>query len=182
VDAARRLFVTDGFAATGTAAIVAAAGVGTRGALYHHFPDKEALFGAVFDEVQAKLGRAVVASVIADPDDPLATLGATMTAFLDALADDEDARMVFRDGPTAMGWAGFRAAEVRSAAKPFQDLLDRAAEQGHLVDIPTPTLARLLVAALDEAALAVITATDEAATRDQWSTTLDRVLGGLRKR
>ena len=47
VTAARELFVTKGYFATGTEEIVAKAKVGTRGALYHHFADKQALFRAM---------------------------------------------------------------------------------------------------------------------------------------
>ena len=46
LQAARALFVAKGYADTSTPEIVAAAGI-TRGALYHHFDDKRALFRAV---------------------------------------------------------------------------------------------------------------------------------------
>lgn len=49
IDAARELFVEKGYHDTGTEEIVLAAGVGTRGALYHHFTDKKALFEAVWE-------------------------------------------------------------------------------------------------------------------------------------
>ena len=44
--AARELFATNGYNGAGRESIVAAAGV-TRGALQHHFGDKESLFRAV---------------------------------------------------------------------------------------------------------------------------------------
>ena len=53
VGAAHDLFTTKGFADTSTAEVVDAAGV-TRGALYHHFADKTALFLAVFVQHRAR--------------------------------------------------------------------------------------------------------------------------------
>ncbi len=48
VDVAEELFTESGYAATSLDAIVAGARV-TKGALYHHFSGKQALFEAVFD-------------------------------------------------------------------------------------------------------------------------------------
>src|SRR5579862_2295324 len=70
VVAARRLFAEQGFAEVATDAIVAAAGV-TRGALYHQFADKTALFDAVLAAVEAdiatRLAEEVGAAGITDP-------------------------------------------------------------------------------------------------------------------
>ena len=62
--AARRLFAEQGFADVSTDAIVAAAGV-TRGALYHQFADKTALFDAVLDAVEADIARRLADDVAA---------------------------------------------------------------------------------------------------------------------
>jgi AcrR family transcriptional regulator len=51
LDAALRLFSTRGFRATSVRDVAEAAGVST-GNLYHHFPDKEAIFRTLLDEYQ----------------------------------------------------------------------------------------------------------------------------------
>ena len=52
VDVAERLFTEHGYAATSLDAIVAGADV-TKGALYHHYSGKQALFEAVFEKVES---------------------------------------------------------------------------------------------------------------------------------
>src|SRR5215813_4492551 len=70
VAAARQLFAAHGFAEVPADAIVAAAGV-TRGALYHQFADKAALFDAVLEAVEADIARRladeVAAARLSDP-------------------------------------------------------------------------------------------------------------------
>ncbi len=57
IRARRHLFAKHGFAGTATPDIVAMAGV-TRGALYHHFADQEALFDAVIRQEADAVARA----------------------------------------------------------------------------------------------------------------------------
>ena len=58
VDVAEELFTEHGYAATSLDAIVAGARV-TKGALYHHFSGKQALFEAVFERVETDAARTI---------------------------------------------------------------------------------------------------------------------------
>src|SRR5262249_11751677 len=81
LDAARELFAANGFAATGRDEIAARAGV-TRGALYHHFASKEALFRAVVEQLEEELAARIIAAAAKEPD-PRQHLRVGCHAFLD---------------------------------------------------------------------------------------------------
>ena len=107
IAAARRLFAERGYAGVGTEEIVRAAGV-TRGALYHHFADKQDLFLAVFHQVQADLAAATTGS---ERGDALDLLIGALQQFLDASADNADVQQVLLiDGPAVLGWDQWRRA------------------------------------------------------------------------
>src|ERR1700733_15667109 len=67
LDAARSLFGRQGYAQTSVEEIADAALV-TKGAVYHHFAGKKALFRAVYDEVEAETQTRAVSA--GDPEDP----------------------------------------------------------------------------------------------------------------
>ena len=67
VAAAATLFGAKGFAATTIDEIAAAAGV-AKGAVYHHFPNKEAVFEAVFRQTSAALATDITAKAVQAPD------------------------------------------------------------------------------------------------------------------
>ena len=69
VDAARTLFTEQGYAATGTEEIVAAARV-TRGALYHHFHDKTDLFRAVMEQIAREVAEHLIDAELSRPSGP----------------------------------------------------------------------------------------------------------------
>src|ERR1700722_4525561 len=85
VAAARRLFGRDGFAATSVDDIAREARL-TTGALYHHFPNKTALFESVFEAGPVDLLEASFQAAVGAADEvELLTLG--FGAFLDAVLE-----------------------------------------------------------------------------------------------
>jgi AcrR family transcriptional regulator len=178
VVAARRLFVERGYHGTSTEEIVALAGVGTRGALYHHFADKRALFVAVFEAVEQDLVAAAGAS-LADDLSPLELLRAGLIGFLDASLTPEVQRVLLIDGPAVLGWQEWRAIEARYGLGGIQGMLELAMADGSLPPQPCAALAHILLAATDEAALYIVNADDPLAARGQSVTALDNLLRGL---
>jgi AcrR family transcriptional regulator len=178
VAAARKLFVTKGYFATGTEEIVAAADVGTRGALYHHFADKEDLFRAVFHQVQADLAAA---TIVNERDDALDLLTAALQQFLDASADNADVQQILLiDGPAVLGWDQWRSLEAEYGLGVITAMLDAAVAQKVIPRQPTVPLAHMLLAAVDEAALYIANAPDRRQAHRQAGQALTRLLRGLR--
>ena len=68
VEVATELFTEQGYAGTSLDEIVAGARV-TKGALYHHFSGKQALFEAVFERVEDEASTSIRRAV-RDNDDP----------------------------------------------------------------------------------------------------------------
>ncbi|MCU4183257.1 TetR/AcrR family transcriptional regulator [Acidiferrimicrobium sp. IK] len=178
IDAARALFVEKGYHRTGTEEIVAAAGVGTRGALYHHFADKRALFLAVFEAVEEDLVGSAAAGVL--PGDAFGQLRAGLLAFLDASLTPEVQRVLLLDGPAVLGWRTWRSLEEKYGLGAIQSLLGQAVEEGAVRRQPLGALAHLLLAVIDEAALFVVHAVDPAAARAEAATAVDGLLAGIR--
>jgi AcrR family transcriptional regulator len=178
ISAARDLFVAKGYFATGTEEIVAKADVGTRGALYHHFADKEDLFRAVFDQVQADLAAA---TIVNERDDALELLTAALQQFLAASAENTDVQQILLiDGPAVLGWDQWRRLEADYGLGVITAMLDAAVVQKVIARQPTGPLAHMLLAAVDEAALYIANAADRREAHRQARQSLMRLLGGLR--
>ena len=105
VAAARHLFGRDGFAATSVDEIAREARL-TTGALYHHFPNKTALFEAVFEAVHADLLEASLQAAVGAADEvELLTRG--FDAFFDAVLEPDVQRIIILDAPAVLGLARF---------------------------------------------------------------------------
>jgi AcrR family transcriptional regulator len=167
IAAARPAFAQRGYAAVSTPEIAQAAGL-TRGALYHQFGDKQALFAAVTEEVERELTQRLV-EVVAQraPSDPLTALHIAVDAWLDASTQPEIRQILLIDAPTVLGWAAFRDLAASYGLGLTEQLLGAAIDAGQLPDFLVTPFAVVLLGALQEAAFAIAAEPDmrDATTR-----------------
>jgi AcrR family transcriptional regulator len=173
---ARRLFAKKGYANTSIGDITAAAKV-TRGALYHHFADKEELFRAVFEQVEEELVERAAAA--ASQSRPAKRLEAAVGAFLDACLDRDVQQIVLLDGLSVLGWETANQIDEAYALGALQALLGLAMDEGQIVRQPVEPLAQVLLGALNQAALVIARARDVPAARKEMGKTIARLLAGL---
>jgi AcrR family transcriptional regulator len=147
VDAALALFTANGFADTSTTEIVRRADV-TRGALYHHFADKEELFRAAYEAVERDIfercGKA------ASGHDAIAALKAGIGAYLDACLEPTVWRILLTEGPLVLGWDRSLHFDDPYCAR----VLLRASVESLAPGPPEP-LTHLLFGALNQAGLVI---------------------------
>jgi AcrR family transcriptional regulator len=180
VASARRLFAAQGFDGTGTEQIVADARV-TRGALYHHFRDKADLFRAVMAEAAGSVAQRLIDEQLAsEAASPLAEIQAGISAFLDVCVDGDFQRIVLIDGPRVLGSDAWDELVDRYGRGILEEWLTRCMEAGELEKVPVQALARLLIAMLTEASLAIARSASAPETRAELVIVLERMLTGLR--
>lgn len=181
IDAASRLFAEHGFADTSTEAVVQAAGV-TRGALYHHFKDKTALFQAVYEDLEEQLvARVIEAADFGGVTDPLRILKRGSEAFLDSCLDPAMTRVVLLEGPSVLGWELWREIDQRYGLGLIQTTLEQAMKAGAIRKAPLEALSHVLLGGLVEAAMLMANAEDKAKTRADVSKAIAAIIDGLAK-
>ncbi|MCR9095005.1 MAG: TetR/AcrR family transcriptional regulator [bacterium] len=154
LDAAQALFAEQGYEATSTDAILEASGI-SRGALYHHFATKQAVFEAVFQRASdAAIERAVRGAP--ESPSPLETLVQVCLRWLKEVRKPAVAAIVIEQGPQVLGWKRARDLEAQTSLGLMIRGLERAEQAGE-VDVESADLAaRFLNAVLAEAALAIV--------------------------
>lgn len=175
--AARELFGRDGYAATSVEDIAARAGV-TIGALYHHFPNKTALFETVFEELHVELladsGRAARKG-----KDPIDQLARAFEAFLDAVLDPSVQRIAITDATGVLGLERYTELDERYAFGAIVESL-KAAKASGAVSVRDPeTVARLLLGALTRGGMLIANAEDPRRTRNAVARSLRELLAGF---
>ena len=175
---ATRLFAEAGYEAASIDAVLRACGI-SRGALYHHFASKEALFTAVLEAEEARVAEALIAST-QGLSDPLDMLRAGCSAWLQMAASDLAVRrIVLTDAPSVVGWDVWRDIDSRHGLGLLKAAFRLAAQLGHLQESRVDTYAHTLLAVLTEVALLVARADDQSAAAEAGGDAVELVLSQL---
>ncbi len=178
LDTARRLFTRDGFQSTRTEEIAEQAGL-TRGALYHHFRDKEDLFSAVHEEVVAEVAPLLWRRADDRSASAWTLFRANSEIYLEAACTNEAYRqIVLIDGPAVLGWQ-YLSERGNGPTHKIAEYLRDAVHEGVLQSQPIDPLAHLLSALGTESAMYVAHAEDPEDARRQISECYERLLAGL---
>ena len=174
--AARLLFGERGYEHTSIEEVLDASGV-TRGALYHHFPSKTALFDAVLEAVVADL--AARASSEAHGGGAPANLRAGARSWMAMAREPAVQRIYLLDPQAAVGWARWRELDERYWLGGLRASFAKLAEEGRVPRGQEQFLAYMLCAALTEAALFIAHARNQAAAAEVAQEGVDLLLDRL---
>ncbi|WP_344881861.1 TetR/AcrR family transcriptional regulator [Allokutzneria multivorans] len=178
--AAGRRFAERGFA--GTALEDVAADVhATRGAIYHHFANKTALFAAAFEELDSEATRASAAAARRAPTPWEAALAA-LEVFLEHCCDPVFGRVVWLEAPIALGSAYWQAAEQDASYRLVEQLVTAMIDSGDIEPQPVRTTTRLLFSMLGAAGIALAQAApeDKPLVKAEYTAVFTRMVAGLR--
>ena len=180
VDAALEQFSEKGYAATSLDAIVAEAAV-TKGALYHHFTGKQALFEAVFERVEADAAQEIAAAAkgVRDPWEKSLT---GLRGFLAVVQEPTYRRVVIQEGPAVLGYERFREHGERSSFAIVLEIVhDVLAGGPWQLDGPmVETFSRIFFGALSSAGESVASAEDPEEASERVEAAIGYILLGLR--
>ena len=177
VGVARERFAARGYAETSIEEIIQQAGV-ARGALYHHFAGKEALFRAVYEAVQADTASRVVAAALAVRE-PWGAARAGLSAFLEACLEVEFRRIVVIDSVAVLHkdvWSDpIEQIELPMLRTVLSPLVDNV-----LPGLTAEALVHVALGGLYGAALYIARSHDPKAAQAEADAVVDTIMRGLR--
>ena len=182
LDEATALFARRGYAGTSLEDVASASQV-TRGAVYHHFASKQALFEAVLQLQEARAMEAVAAAATAAAD-PWDAAILALDAYLQQCCDPVYGRLVWLEGPAALGWRRWRECERNYAYGLVERFIRDLVGGGYLDGTGFDTLVQFSFWMLGGAGLAVAEAAplDKPRVRDEWGRLIAHSFGSFRIR
>jgi AcrR family transcriptional regulator len=179
VEGAVELFTERGYAGTSLDEIAKRAQV-TKGALYHHFAGKSALFEAVFDTVDS-IAVAKLSGALSGVGEPWDKARASLRMYLQLCLEPAFQRIVVQEAPVVMGWEHWRDCEERYTFGIVRGALQALLDSGEIDPLPAEEFARIVFGALTAGAMVIAGASDQRRASVEVATIVERMLLGLRQ-
>jgi AcrR family transcriptional regulator len=153
VATATKLFAKAGYEAVSIERVLEKTGV-SRGALYHHFDSKAALFEAVLEGMEEKIALEIreASRGIADP---VSAMRKGCDAWIELSRKPAIRQIVLIDAPAVLGWEKWREIDARFGFGLLQASLKNAASLGRIEHTKVPLVAHVLLASLMEVVLVI---------------------------
>jgi AcrR family transcriptional regulator len=179
LEAATALFFEHGFAGAALEDVAASAQV-TRGAVYHHFANKRDLFEAVLEALETDAKQRVLAAT-EGVEGPWEGALVGLNAFLEHCCDPVYGRLVWQEGPVALGWARWKECEEQHAYGLIEGFVRALTDAGLVQDAPLDLTTRFCFHLLGAAgqALADAPEEDKQRTKEECAQLTRRMLVGL---
>ena len=177
IEAAERLFGSEGFGSTTMDDIAVEAGV-TKGAVYHHFKSKREVFEAVFEAVSSDLAGAVMHEV-RPRGDIIEMLMSSTRLFFDLCANPATSRILLQDGPAVLGPQDWQRLDARHFGGLVTASLRMAMDAGAITHQPLEPLSNIMLAAIQAAALNCAASPDFQSAAALYSAAFGSILFGL---
>jgi len=178
--AGRHVFASEGYQAAGIETISRAARV-TRGAFYHHFEDKKALFDAVVVALQAET-TAKIEERGRSQRKIWDRMNVGIDAYLDACLEPAYARIVIQEAPAVLGNKRYREIEEAYPMALLTASLNALKRDGELDFEDIDLLSRMVDAMICKVALMLPEADNPKKLRERGQKIIGSLLGVFRRK
>lgn len=177
LETGHRLFSRQRFSGTSLEAIAREARV-TKGAVYHHFKDKRAVFSACFER-QAKQVSEVMAS-IPKQDDDWAYAFAQCRAFLDFVLRNGKDTISLQEVITVLGWDAWRTIDSHYTMGNIEQVVARLQDGGRMKLYSRELVVNMMYGLLVNAAMNLHSLSDVHQAYEELDEMVKDMLNGLK--
>lgn len=178
LDAARALFAEHGYHGCSVDAILDRAG-SSKGAFYDHFADKPAVLEALLGEFEEE-GVRRAREWSTGQTSVVAIMRTSMTNLLTWCTDPYIRQVVLTDALSVLGFERWHEIDDRYTLNVLERLIQHGVTTGELRPLPSPRMmARIIIAATNDAALYVGNAPDPGAARAEAEASIEVLLSAI---
>jgi AcrR family transcriptional regulator len=178
LDAARDTFSANGYASASLDEIASKSRV-TKGALYHYFESKQALFQTVVEELEDTLAARITAAV-SDTAPTWDGLTQGVAVYLDMCEEPAYRRIVLQDAPGVLGRDRWNEIGERRTHGMMRGAVESLMARGVMHRAPSDVVAQAFLAVISQTALSVAATDNPTAARAEAELVIERMLSGFR--